>query len=350
MPVETLSELVAYRELVIGVAKELFRREHPERRRVPRCFEDRLQLRLQRVESGSAVPVLERVGEEPALLPHEDEFTRSRDLIEEAVRAIGAGGALPGTFPTDSLVLFNRFGQTLHPDEGIDLLRAGETSGPRFTTSVRKSLVLGQRRTYQEEVDDIGWITAVDGNRMSCLVRLRFGPEAPVAAPLDEVTFAPAKEVLEPNGEGPPVHIAGIGVFDAYGTLLRFDSIRDVGLLDDAEERTKLESRFNELAGLQLGWMDGEGVPPDRVLLQRARQVLSRLLDFDVPRPRVFATLEGGVQAEWTTEGHEVSVTFEPDGTLSAISVNPAEGTSDEPSLAVDDTARIAQFVLRRVS
>jgi hypothetical protein len=190
----------------------------------------------------------------------------------------------------------------------------------------------------------------MDTDRMSCRVRLRFGPTVPVSAPLDEITFAPVKEALEPNGEGPPVRISGVGVFDADRALVRFDLIHEVAFLDGAEELSKLESRFSELASLREGWLDGEGVPPDVVLLHRARRVLADLLDFDVPRPRVFATLEGGVQAEWSVEGHEVSVTFEPDGTLYAISVNRAAGTSDEPTLALDDPERIAQFVLRRVS
>ena len=54
------------------------------------------------------------------------------------------------------------------------------------------------------EVRDIGWVSEVGGNRMSCLIRLRHGPSTPVPAPLDELTFGPVKEVLEPNGEDRP--------------------------------------------------------------------------------------------------------------------------------------------------
>lgn len=348
MPVETLSELVAYRELVVGVAKELFRREHPDRHRVPRGFEDGFQLRLRRVDDGSAVPVLERVFE-AQLVALDDEFTHARDLIEQAVEAIAAGAPLPGLFPTNAIVFFNRLGQTLRPDEAIELRAPGATEGPRFTTEIRKMLVLEHRLAYQEEVDDVGWISEVDGTRMTCMVRLQSGPPAPVSAPLDELTFIPVKDVLAPNGEGPPVRISGIGVFDASHRLLRLDSLHDVSPLDDTEEWTRLDGRFGELAQLEVGWLDGEGVPPDAAILQRARAVLVGLLDLDVPRPRVFATLEGGVQAEWSGGGFEVSVTFEPDGTLYAIAVNSTSGESEEPDLA-PEPAPIAQFVRRRVS
>lgn len=101
----------------------------------------------------------------------------------------------------------------------------------------------------------------------------------------------------------------------------------DVELIDPKEEYelTRLDRRFEELAALPAGWLDGdEGAPLDAVVLDRARRILADLLNFDVPRPRVFPTPIGGVQAEWTVASHEISVTFEPDGTLYAVSVNLA--------------------------
>lgn len=346
MPVETLVELTAYRDLVLAVAKELFRAAHPTRERVPRGFAERLQLRLRTVEGGSAVPVLERVAATGTLLTGEDEFTQARDAIEDVVAAVAGGGDLPDGFPRGALVLFNRFGQTLRSDEAIELRRGAATTGARYTRDVRKRLVLNQRRTFQEEVEDIGWVSEVDADHMSCLIRLRMGPASPIPAPLDEVSFAAAKEVLEPKGEGPPVRISGVGVFDTDQRLIRFDSIHDVTVLEDADELATLDRRFDELAALPAGWLDGEGASPDAVVLDRARRILAELVYFDVPRPRVFPTPEGGVQAEWTVAGHEVSVTFEPDGTLYAVSVNLASGQTEEPELATDSAEQIARLLL----
>jgi hypothetical protein len=346
IPVETLVELVAYRDLVLGIAKELFHIDHPARQRVPRGFSDRLQLRLETIKDGSTLPVLERVLPPGMLLAADDEFTQSRDLIEDAVAAIASGSDLPRSFPRGALVLFNHFGQTLRTDEAIELRRGTASSGPRYTPAIRKALVLKRGRTYQEEVRDIGWVSEVDGNRMSCLIRLQHGPSTPVPAPLDELTFSPVKEVLAPNGEGPPVLISGVGVFDTDRGLIRFDSLHEVSR-DDAEDLATLDDRLDELAALPEGWLDGEGVPPDRVVLRRARQVLADLLNLDVPRPRVFATPEGGVQAEWTARDHETSVTFEPNGDLYAVSVNSASGQIEEPELGANNTEQLAQFVIR---
>lgn len=346
MPVETLVELAAYRDLVVGVAKEIFRVRHPYRQRVPRGFEDRLHLRLRKVEEGSAIPVLERAAPEGTLLAPDDEFTHARDLIEDAVAAIDAQAPLPDAFPSDALVLFNRFGQTLRADEAIELRRGTATAGPRYTPEVRKALVLRQKRTYQQEVQDFGWVLEVDAQRMSCLVRLRMGPATPIPAPLDEVTFAPVKEVLEPNGEGPPVRISGVGVVDTDRGLIRLDSIHDVSLLDEPEDLALLDDRLDELASLEPGWLDGEGVRPDAVVINRARRILADLMSFEVPRPRVFPTPDGGVQAEWTVGDHEISVTLEPDGKLYAVSVNVASGHTVEPELIADDAEQIAHLLL----
>jgi hypothetical protein len=346
MPVETLVELSAYRDLVLDVARELFRAAHPGRQRVPRGFAERLQLRLRIVEGGSAVPVLERAVAAGTLLTDDDEFTRARDVIEDAVAAVADGADPPRAFPRDALVLFNRFGQTLRSDEAIELRRGAATSGATYTRDVRKKLVLNQRRTFQEEVEDIGWVSEVDGDHMSCLIRMRTGPTGAIPAPLDEVTFAAVKEVLEPKGEGPPVRVTGVGVFDSSQGLIRFDSIHDLSVLEDADELARLDRRFDELAALPAGWLDGEGVPLDAIVLDRARRILAELLSFDVPGPRVFPTPEGGIQAEWTVAGHEISVTFEPDGTLYAVSVNLASGQTEEPELAPDNAEQIARLLL----
>lgn len=343
MPVEALVELVAYRELIVGVAREVFRGDHPDRQRVPRGFADRLELRLQTVESGSAVPVLERVSR-GSQLPFEDEFTHARDLIEDAVSAVADSKTLPAPFPREALVLFNRFGQTLRQDEAIELRSADALTGPTYTSQIRETLVLKQRRTYQKEIEDIGWVSEVDAERMSCSIRLGSGPPTPVPAPLDELTFEPVKEALFPKGEGPPVRIRGIGVFDQDRGLIRLDSIQELSIQDDAEDRSVLERRLDELADLSDGWLDGEGIRPDAGALQRARQVLGELLGLDVPRPRLFATPEGGIQAEWTVDSRECSVTFEPAGGLYAVSVD-SFGTIVEPVFESESPERVARLV-----
>ncbi len=346
MPVEALTELVAYQQLVVGVAKEVYRSRHADRQRLPRGFADRLQLRLRTIEQGSAMPVLERTREPGALMPREDDFTRSRDLIEEAVAAIADGDALPEDFPRQAVVLFNRFGQTLRPDEAIELRKPAAQSGPRYTRDVQRRLVLAERRTFQAEVSDIGWILELDSTRMTCMIRLRSVPRAqPVSAPVDDFTFDQVKAAVEPNGEGPPVHVTGMGVYSTAGHVFRLDSIQDVSPVEDPEGLEALDNRIAELAELKPGWLDGAGAPLTLAALEKARITLTELLLLDAPRPHIYPTPEGGVQAEWAAGAHEISVTFEPDGSSYALAVKRESGESSE--LENGDSMEIAQFFQR---
>lgn len=81
MPVEVLPELAAYRELVATVARELFLRRNPGRQRVPRGFTESFQLRLERVDKGSTIPVLERVSPESVPFSEFDDFFRNLETL-----------------------------------------------------------------------------------------------------------------------------------------------------------------------------------------------------------------------------------------------------------------------------
>jgi hypothetical protein len=91
MPVEALSELLAYQELIAGVAAEIFRQANPERLRLPSRFNDRFHLRVQAIEDGSVIPVLTREVRPGTLMNPDDEFIKARDIIEDAVSAMAAG-------------------------------------------------------------------------------------------------------------------------------------------------------------------------------------------------------------------------------------------------------------------
>lgn len=147
---------------------------------------------------------------------------------------------------------------------------------------------------------------------------------------------------MEPNGEGPPVHVTGIGVYSTAGHVLRLSSIQEVSPIEDPEGLEALDSRIAELAELKPGWLDGAGVPLTLEALGKARITLTELLLLDVPRARIYPTPEGGVQAEWAAGSYEISVTFEPDGSSDALAVNRESGESRE--LENGAAAGIAEF------
>lgn len=73
--------------------------------------------------------------------------------------------------------------------------------------------------------------------------------------------------------------------------------------------RSSLRERLTELSRLEPGWLDGQGVPPAEAALETAGQIVTAL-----PRPigqvRVYPTLLGGVQLEWSDGefNHEIEI------------------------------------------
>lgn len=269
----------------------------------------------------------------------------ARNLIEDAVAAVVAGTDIPADFPRSALVLFNSLGQTLRVGETIELQSSRLPAGVKYTREVGRQLVLLERSTFQDEVRDIGRVWEVDSHRMTCALLLRLGPSSPIKAPLDELTFEPIKEALAPNDQGPPLHIIGLGVFDSARGLLRLDAIHDVSRVEDPADLEAVDSRLDELEGLRGGWLDGYGAAPTPHALRSARRIVAELLRLEVPKPRLYPTPDGGVQAEWTAGESEINVTFNSDGSSLLVAVDIDSGEANEVTNV--EPEEIARFVRR---
>ncbi len=62
LPIDLMPEVVAYRDLLVAVAREVYLSRRPHRQRILTVnFADDLGLVLRRLDSGSVAPVLERL-------------------------------------------------------------------------------------------------------------------------------------------------------------------------------------------------------------------------------------------------------------------------------------------------
>ncbi|WP_131796296.1 hypothetical protein, partial [Candidatus Protofrankia datiscae] len=155
LPLTAASELAAYQDLVAATARTLFMRDNPRRRRLPRGFSSRLDLRLVRLEGGSVTTMVERVTP-VGQLPLDDEFTRTRDLINDAIVATASGGTLPDLFSERVRSAFGRFGQTLESDERIELGSPGGERRISYDREVRRRLLIMGTKSYTESGSIIG--------------------------------------------------------------------------------------------------------------------------------------------------------------------------------------------------
>jgi hypothetical protein len=96
--------------------------------------------------------------------------------------------------------------------------------------------------------------------------------------------------------------------------------------------------RCVELLDLAPGWLDGEGRPPSRKLLDLVGECLEAHQRKDGQQPRLFPTPEGGVEAEWRIGRLDLSIEFDPSSaTAEWHALDLDQGMVDEQRVAFQD-------------
>jgi len=295
-PVDATPELVAYKSLIVDLAKYLYLQDHPERQRVPKGFAESFRLDIEQIDSGSAKPrlvsvmvgALALVGEGPSY------FERARDLVPEGVDA--SEGALPENFPKELLSHFNHLGRTLHEGEALELPFPSSDRVAVLTPAKRKQLVLAANQVYEREVDLSGHVEEADFAKLSFRLRLSDGRAVTVSS-LSE----PFHDIVR-SYNGLPQHqiyIKGIGVFDASDYLQKIIAIESL----EGIKNFTLASQLDEIALLKNGWFEGGGVAPDADSLARVAEKLIADYPDNLPLPQVVPTQDGNLLLEWQAEG-----------------------------------------------
>jgi hypothetical protein len=167
LDLDVLPDLYAYKELLVATAKELWKRHHPDRQRLPKNFEDSLCLKFFDLQEGSvAVPIFREL--ETANQPEfwqadqKDELDEAVALVTDAVYAAGADQPLPDALPKNLIPLFDGYGKTLREDESFELQPHGSQKKAAYTRESRSRLLNFCAAGYQDRVDFSGEVRAVD--------------------------------------------------------------------------------------------------------------------------------------------------------------------------------------------
>ena len=169
IPLEVLKDWAAFEELVLEVARSLYLKEHPERKRAPRGFADSFSLHLSGVENGSAKPVIQRLLPDGASPVMNDIFERARDLVLLTISAAALNRALPAEFPRDLLGYFDQFGRSLRDGEKVEFVVNvnGQGTPVAYDRTARKRLVLSAANEYRAAAELRGWISEVNVEKRS---------------------------------------------------------------------------------------------------------------------------------------------------------------------------------------
>ena len=148
LPVDVLTDLPAFRELVVAFAKSEWRRLNEDRKRVPRGFDASLAFDLVGIEDGSAVPVMEwnRAKTQASLPGFTDQI---EDLVRSSFQKVvvlfddAASNRFPVAMAPEQIRALNKFGSNLRDNERIDFEGTKNDKGNviYLSSEIRKRLI-----------------------------------------------------------------------------------------------------------------------------------------------------------------------------------------------------------------
>ena len=244
LDVDAASELQSYRKLVIAIAGEKWRQEHPGRERLPAGFADEFSIGITgEIGSGSCVVAIERRQSDGTQLPMADFFSEAALVIDETLLALHDDAPFPDGLTTSVLPMFAKWGKSLHHGESIVLGRNNGRS-PTLNAAIRERLLarIPRNEPYLDDVNLTGEVRAADLNDQtggSFRIRLDNGDIVPGVFGADQESII--TEALHIHAK---IHlrITGQGRFAPSGQLQRILHV-------DSHERVPAgETPFDETA------------------------------------------------------------------------------------------------------
>ena len=292
LPLEVVRDLIAYQDLIVELAKNLYLDAHPQRKRVPRGFESEYDLHLERVDEGSSKPLISLVAAGTLAVggPSESReyLERARDVVAECVAS--AEGTLPQAFPERLLKYFNQIGRSLRDDEGVELGYFNKEAAA-LNQERRKTLVLAANARYEKEFKILGTIEEAKFSSSTLGLKLIEGGTQTVSY---EEDFDPLVR-LHGGNERTLVTVEGIAQFDKWNCLKDIIKVEKI----EVQENCQILTRLEELSCLEDGWYNGLGAALKKEGITTTIELLVSSFPKDLPLPGIFPTPEGDLSLEW---------------------------------------------------
>ncbi len=350
MPIEVLSDLVAYRELLVVVARHLFREANPHRRRLAKNFDADFVLVLGKIGEGSTIsPILRRdpsPGVNSALFA--DYFEQARTEVE-AYLASPSTGIARHRLPDEALGRFAAFGRGLRDDEEVEIRSPG-SQGVVYSKVARRNLLLATESRYEEDVEIEGLVREVDKDKEQCKLKPDDGGRITVSFPsmLLPQTFSSLVEDQR-------ISVRGVGTFNKDGLQsIQAEEVVPTAAATPPEScPITLQDQVQTLANLRAGWYNGSGSAYSVESLRGLRGLLEGLTDaFRLPRPFVYPNPDGRVRVEWSLGAWEVSGDFDIEAgsvQLLAVEMEGDSEAAEELNLrTAGSETRLAAFLTAR--
>ncbi|WP_141333229.1 hypothetical protein [Myxococcus sp. AB025B] len=361
IPVEVLPMLDDYRQAILETARALYWTRTGQKK-VPAGFDDAFSLRLGRVEDGSVIPNLLRATIVAGSIMHadivfpangKDLFEEARDVVGETIQAVAQKRAIPSAFPRKYLGKLRSMGEVLEEGDTLELHVPGVPNPPVYHRALKDdfrdlAVVLSTGiHTFVGQVTGMDVVIRTfsvrtrDGINISATYGEGVGSEQEVVDLLRNRRFMRAEVVVD-------------ATFDGEGKLRQVDRLLKLTVttaLDGATVK-QLDDRFGMLASVEPGWLDGNGSALPAAELPWAKDFFFELMvEGGIPKPRLYPTPAGDIEAEWSYEAWEVSATVmlkEHVASVTAVNVDTnAEGDGDFDLNSDDGRAEFVDFLHR---
>lgn len=322
LPLDVLSDLPAFRDLIVAYAKDTWRNKNVNRKRLPKGFDKSISFDLVAIEDGSAVPKLDwRRDIAQAALPEiVDEL---QYIVDESYQAVtnlidNAGHErFPAALPSEYIRALNQLGSTLLADERIEFLgSSGEDGNVVYIDAYRrKALITRVQETYQVRYEGFGTLVGLHSDGYINVETERHGEL--------RLEVDPARIDTEFNG-----NIRANVQFSILIELDNNDSFRSVKEIYDIEvvdsdlsyDIQRCKNRLLELKKLIPGWHENYGASVTVVAAAQADELIEKRAVY-ANLFSIFPTPSGGILFEFIFKEWDYSIEILHDGEIEMYGV-----------------------------
>lgn len=337
MPVDTLRELETFQRLLIEVAKDQWREEHPDHNRVPGSIEESLQLRLSEVCDDSSVPMLVA---DDAFLDPGNLLGRARDGLVELLSRVVDTGRFPENLHPEIGKYLKRLGATLPSAEWLVVSSANRTRRLTYRRANRKMAVEAESAaaSMPHEGAVMGQVVRLDPSRGSFELRVLSG-EVIKGHYVDERIAERLRPHLGPIADATAVVVLQAGYsHNLTGGPAKILDVTHVDFLMDGD--APWASRLKELARLEPGWLDGGGKAISPRALRHAAKLITKLQTATKLNAMIFPTVEGDVQLEFPGETSNLEILVASSGPIEVYFLDVKDDREvDEEFTTLDEAA-----------
>ncbi len=308
MPMAAMSEMTYLNDLIMEVARVLWRRQKGVKR--ARDYPSEPILRVERFAKGSAIPLIDRDGASSVLTG--DPYDQSRDLVEKAFWGIVDEAELPEEFPLECDDQLRRFRKTLQAEEDAEFLQKDERGvwkERRYTRRLRTQFWTAFDTSSEQRVLLVGQVDSL-ARKSSGFVFERLGGQKLDAKFQSPSMWDDLHTALGKSSTHPYCRLEATVDVDYMQRVRKILLTHKVEVID--VDPIHWAARFVELSTYADEWMPGaSAVTADS--LERTDQLLHLAVGLSLPQPTIFASLDGGTNLVWDSGDSRTTIYVEPD-------------------------------------